>query len=426
MKPRDILYIVLIVILIVFSGRFSAIDRAYSSVRITRLEKDETKSGKLALKYANEYDKTIATVLFGNDFVNILASSLASLLSKDLLEPVIGSIGSFVRSRILLIVLLIFGEITPKALAKTNSFGFSKFFSYFVKVLRIIFFPFVFFVTKRDQGIVFLLTRRQPKDDLTASDDELDNRVDAIQKEGIFDSDKSELLHNSIEFKDTACYEVRTPRVKIIGIDLERDRSKFLVNPDRFRYSRVIVFAHDLDHIVGYIPRKKLLQALIQNDKDYKKLIQPISSVPRTRVISQAMELRKEKKEHILVVRDEYGGTEGIITREDILEEVVGEIWDESDEVETRIRPLKEKDLYLVRGNINIDDFLDFFGLDPDELKDDYSTLSGFLNNELERFAKVGDVISYKNLIISVKKTTQYTVDLCLVKAYPKEEDEEE
>ena len=143
-------------------------------------------------------------------------------------------------------------------------------------------------------------------------------------------------------------------------------------------------------------------------------------------MISQAMELRKEKKEHILVVRDEYGGTEGIITREDILEEVVGEIWDESDEVETRIRPLKEKDLYLVRGNINIDDFLDFFGLDPDELKDDYSTLSGFINNELERFAKVGDVISYKNLIISVKKTTQYTVDLCLVKAYPKEEDEEE
>lgn len=113
----------------------------------------------------------------------------------------IGSIGSFVRSRILLFVLLIFGEITPKALAKTNSFGFSKFFSYFVKVLRIIFFPFVFLVTKRDQGIVFLLTRRQPKDDLTASDDELDNRVDAIQKEGIFDSDKSELLHNSIEFK---------------------------------------------------------------------------------------------------------------------------------------------------------------------------------------------------------------------------------
>ena len=137
MKPRDILYLVLIVILIVFSGRFSAIDRAYSSVRITRLEKDETKSGKLALKFANEYDKTIATVLFGNDFVNILASSLASLLSKDLLEPVMGSIGSFVRSMILLIVLLIFGEISPKALAKTNSFGFSKFFAYFVKVLRI-------------------------------------------------------------------------------------------------------------------------------------------------------------------------------------------------------------------------------------------------------------------------------------------------
>ena len=142
-------------------------------------------------------------------------------------------------------------------------------------------------------------------------------------------------------------------------------------------------------------------------------------------VISQARELRKEAKEHILVVRDEYGGTEGIITREDILEEVVGEIWDESDEPEALIRPLKEENLYLVRGNRNIDDFLSTFGLDPDSLKDDYSTLSGFINSELERFAKVGDVIEYKNLRIRVKKTTQYTVDVCLVKVLPKQEDEE-
>ena len=380
MKPRDILYLVLIIVLLLFSAAFSAIDRAYSSVRISRLEKDSSKSGKLALKQAKDYDSTIAAVLFGNDFVNILSSSLASLLSKDLLEPVLGDAGGLVMSLILFVVLLTFGEITPKAVAKNHSFGLSKISAYF---------------------------------------------VNAIQKEGIFDSDKSELLHKSIEFKDTACYEVRTPRVKIIGIDLELNRSKFLINPDRFRYSRVIVFRHDLDHIVGYIPSKKLLQALIENEKDYQKLIQPITSVPRTRVISQAREIRKKKKEHILVVRDEYGGTEGIITREDILEEVVGEIWDESDEIERAIRPLKEKDLYLVRGSINIDDFLDFFGIDPDELKDDYSTLSGFINNELERFAKVGDVIRYKNLEINVKKTTQYTVDLCLVRLLPVEEEEE-
>lgn len=425
MKPRDILYLVLIIVLLLFSAAFSAIDRAYSSVRISRLEKDSSKSGKLALKQAKDYDSTIAAVLFGNDFVNILSSSLASLLSKDLLEPVLGDAGGLIMSLILFVVLLTFGEITPKAVAKNHSFGLSKISAYFVKVIGYLFFPIVFVVTKRDSFLVSLATKGNVKDGSVASDDELDNRVDAIQKEGIFDSDKSELLHKSIEFKDTACYEVRTPRVKIIGIDLELNRSKFLINPDRFRYSRVIVFRHDLDHIVGYIPSKKLLQALIENEKDYQKLIQPITSVPRTRVISQAREIRKKKKEHILVVRDEYGGTEGIITREDILEEVVGEIWDESDEIERAIRPLKEKDLYLVRGSINIDDFLDFFGIDPDELKDDYSTLSGFINNELERFAKVGDVIRYKNLEINVKKTTQYTVDLCLVRLLPVEEEEE-
>ncbi len=425
MKPRDYLYLGLILLLILFSAIFSGTDRAYSSVRLSRLAKDTSGSGKLAYRYAKDYDKTIATILFGNDFVNILASSLASLLSKDVLEPHLGDRGSFVRSRILFVVLLVFGEITPKALSKSHSFGIAKFFAYFIKVCGILFFPFVYLVTKRDAFLVNLFVKRQPKDSGVASDDELDNRVDAIEKEGIFDSDKSELLHNSIEFKDTACYEVRTPRVKIVGIDLERDRSKFLINPDRFRFSRVIVFQHDLDHIVGYIKTRRLLQALIQNDKDYKKLILPINSVPRTRVISQAREMRKEAKEHILVVRDEYGGTEGIITREDILEEVVGEIWDESDEPEALIRPLKEENLYLVRGKRNIDDFLSTFGLDADNLKDDYSTLSGFINSELERFAKVGDVIEYKNLRIRVKKTTQYTVDVCLVKVLPKQEDEE-
>lgn len=424
MQTRDIIYLILLVILILLSGCFSGMDMAYSSLKPTRLENEKkTKRNQRTLKFAKDYDSTIATILFGNDFVNILSSSLASLFSKDVLEPIIGDIASTITSLALLVILLIFGEILPKAISKDHSYLIAEISSGFLAVLKIIFFPFVYPASKLTSFITNKLIGKTGKESVIASDDELENMVDEIEKEGIIDSDQSQLLHKSIDFKETNCYEIMTPRVRLFGYDIETTIETFLKNPNCFQYSRILVYKRDMDHILGYIPVKTLLRALVKGQKiDISSMTLPIISVPRTMMISSAMKLMKENHHHIAVVKDEYGGTEGIITMEDILEELVGELWDEDEKPETFITPLKIQNTYLVHGNTNIDDFLNTFHIDPDELENEFTTVSGFITHQEERFPKVGDVITYKNLQIQVIKMKKEVVDLAIVSYQPEED----
>ncbi|MFA6861557.1 MAG: hemolysin family protein [Bacilli bacterium] len=431
MSGQDIGYLVIIIVCLVLSALFSLLDMAFSSVKLSRLEREADKGNlksKKALAFAKNYDETIATVLFGNDFVNILASSLASLLGKDLLEPLVGDFYSTLSSLILLLVLLIFCEILPKAIGNMLSYSISRHSVNIVSVFRIIFFPIVYPVNKLISKFTSHLAEKAGPESQVASDPELEQMVDEIKKEGIIDSEQSELLHRSLDFKETSCYEIMTPRIKVFGYDIETPFDDFLKEKDCFKHSRIIVFKKNMDHVIGYIPVKNLLKVLVQEKKpEVNKLTLPVVSVPRTMMISSALELMKHAKHHIAVVKDEYGGTEGIITMEDILEELVGDMWDEVDDPQQYIQPLKEKDTYLVDGPLNIDDFMNFFGIDPDKLSDDYSTVSGFILNQLGRFAKVGDEVKFENLDFKVVRVTEYTVALVKVKAYPKpDEDEEE
>ncbi len=429
MAIKDIVYIILLIVLIILSGCFSGMDMAFSSVKLSRLESEAEQGDKRsakALKFAADYDSTIANILFGNDFVNILASSIATLLSKDILEPVIGDIASTITSLSLLFILLIFGEITPKVISKDHSYFLTKHSLGFLSVIKILFFPFVFPITKFTAFIANKFISKSGQESLVASDEELENMVDEIEKEGIIDSEQSELLHKSIDFKETNCYEIMTPRVKLFGYDIETDIDDFLKKPNCFSHSRIIVYKRDMDHIIGYIPVKTLLRALVKGEKvDIKAMTLPIVSVPRTMMISQAMMMMKENHHHIVLVKDEYGGTEGIITMEDILEELVGELWDEDEKVEKSITPLKIANTYLVHGDTNIDDFLNEFNIDPDELDDEFTTVSGFITHQEERFPRVGDVITYKNLQIQVIKMKKEIVDLAVVHFEPINEEDE-
>ena len=428
MATIDIVYIVLLVVLIILSGCFSGMDMAYSSVKISRLENEANngdKKSQRAFKFASDYDSTIATILFGNDFVNILASSIATLFAKDVLEPLIGDIASTITSLVLLFILLVFGEITPKAVSKDHSYAITRLSARFLSVLKIIFFPFVYPNSKLTSFISKKFVNKTGNESLVASDEELENMIDEIQKEGIIDSDQSDLLHKSIDFKETNCYEIMTPRVKLFGYDIETPIEEFLKSPDCFDYSRIIIYKRDMDHILGYVPVKTLLRVLVKGEKvDINSMTLPILSVPRTMMISTAMMMMKETRHHIVLVKDEYGGTEGIITMEDILEELVGELWDEDEEPEKLITPLKIADTYLVHGDANIDDFLNTFDLDPDELDDEFTTVSGFITHQEERFPKVGDVITYKNLHIQVIKMKKEVVDLAIVQYELNEEEE--
>ena len=426
MKTIDIVYIILILVLAILSFLFSAADMAYSSVNRRRLEAHALKGdskAKQALEYANNYDETIASILFGNDFSNVLLSSLGALLGRDLLAEHLGEdLASTISSVSLLVFLLIFCEITPKNIASSHSFNLSKAFIPFMKTIKIIFFPFVWPSSHLATLLSKLVVRNSADEDPLATDEELEAMVNTIEEEGIIDEEQSELLYRSIDFKETSCYEVMTPRVNVFGYDTDEPFEQFLKNKEAFHHSRIIVYKGNIDHILGYIPVKTLLRELVKGKKvTYEDVLLPIVNVPRTMMISSAMALMKKNKHHIAIVRDEYGGTEGIITLEDILEELVGEMWDEKDHPTNDIRKGERRNSYYVNGAMNIDDFYNEMGLDPDKLlPDDYTTVSGWIIDHLGRFAIVGDTFRINNIYVKVTSVSQFTVKEAFIRIIKK------
>lgn len=420
----DWIYLVSLIILLFLSAIFSAMDMAYSSVSTLRLEAAGRAGDLRAQKAwvnATEYEKTISTVLFGNDFVNILASSLATVLGGNLLAKHVGDgMAATISSIILLVLLLIFGEIIPKAIAKSHSFKMSRHFNSFLSVCYVIFFPFVFSANFIAKWVSKPLLKKTNEESNLATDEELQEMVDEIESEGIIDEKDSELLHNSIEFKETSAYEIMTPRVDVVGYDIDSSFSSFLKTPRIFVHSRIPVYSGSLDNVLGYLPVKSLLRALaLDKDVEYEDFMLPINSVPRTMNISAILLLMKKTRHHIALVRDEYGGAEGIITLEDILEELVGEMWDEQDKIKEDIVAIG-KNTFRVNGKTNIDDFFDRFLLDDKHLDDDYSTVSGWINDKLEKFAQVGDRLRFERIDLTVTEADEFTVEEAIVKFHPR------
>lgn len=422
-----VLYSIIIVICIILSSMFSAMDMSYSSVNRLKLKRHASrgeKSAKRALFYVDNYDTTIASILFGNDFVNILASSIASLLGIAIFTENGWNVAnaSTVADLFLLVVLLILGEIIPKELAKSHSFKLSKFFVPVVGIIRIIFFPFVYPTSKFATAITSPLIEAAPEEEAVATDEELQAMVDQIEREGIIDEDQKELLSKSIDFKETSCYEIMTPRVKVFAYDIETPFEDFLKHEEAFKHSRIPVYKENLDHIIGFIPVKTLLRRMVKegNKVDINKVLLPLISVPRTMTISFVMAMMKETHNHIVVVRDEFGGTEGILTLEDILEELVGEMWDETDIIDDDVKKTNKRNIYIVKGRMNISDFFNRFSMDDEELNDDYSTVTGWINDRLEKFATVGDKLKHGTIELIVTKATEFTVEECSVHYFPR------
>lgn len=428
MNIRDVLYLVLLFLLIVSSSLYSGLDMAYSSVRLSRLE-SEAKRGDVKSRKAYEravnYDNTIADILFGNDFVNILSSSIASLLADDLLAPYIGEAASTVSSLVLLVILLIFGEITPKLIARNHSYAIVRNSIYFLSFIEIIFFPFVCPLNTLAKKISGRFVEKAGKESVIASDEELDSMIDEIQKEGIIDQEKSRLLHNSIDFKEISAYQIMTPRVLIHGYDSDTDLEDFLKKENCFAYSRIIVYKHDSDHVQGYILSRELLSLLVQGKKvNIRELLKPLPSVPRTMSLSSVLELLSKDNKRIALVKDEFGGTDGIITFEDILEEMVGELYDEDDKEEKQIRNSSVNNTFIAKGRTNMEDIIDFFKLNPGDFSKDYSTFSGFLTSRLGRFPKQNDIVVFKSLRIQVIEVKDNVVLTSLVQVSPTKEEE--
>lgn len=410
--------IVSIVILIVLSATFSMTDIVYATVnqlRLKKLVKRGSKTARIALKFAENYNDTLTTALFCNNLVNIAATSLAAVLAtQTLCLTSLGEEGgTTLMSLILLLILLIFGEILPKVIGRAFSYRLSLALAYPIKVLKIIFFPLVFVLSKFGQLIAKPFIRK--KVDEAISNEELQEMVETIEDEGVIDEDQSELISNAIEFKDTEAHEIMTPRVDMRCIDIDDDINMILKDDSIFKHSRIPVYENTPDNIIGILPTKALLRRLLAHESiDIRALMVEPYFVPGTMGISEILEKMKSSKNHIVVVKDEYGGTDGILTMEDILEELVGDMWDEMDTPKELYKKIN-RNSYEVDGSMNIDDLFGLFNVNmPSDA--DYETLNGFIVDKLERFAKTNDEFYFDRLYFKVISVEEFTVDKVLVK----------
>jgi len=401
---------IVIVLLVLCSGFFSACDIVYATVNQLRLKKDVSKgqkSAKLALKFAETYDTTITTILFANNLVNILASSLGAVLCLEIFNRAYYS--TTVSTVSLLLLIVTFGEILPKVIGRAYSYKLSKLFAWVIYCLRIILFPFIFVCTKIGQFFARIFIKKD-KNDNEISNEELEEIVEAVEEDGVIDSDQSELIKSTIAFKETEAHEIMTPRVDMYAINIEDDLRILIKDNEFFKHSRIPVYKETIDNIVGILPIKALLRKILAGEKyDIESLLVPVKFVPDAMGISELLENMKESKVHVAIVVDEFGGTDGIITMEDILEELVGEMYDEMDKVNTMYKKVK-RNQYVINGDMNINDFFEMFNIDkPDNC--DYTSVGGWVIDKLERFAKVGDEFAYNKLRVEVTKVDKFTVE---------------
>lgn len=424
---ENLVYIILLVVCLILSGFFSSSELAYTLVNKLRLKKESEEGNKrssLALKITEDYDRTVTAILFGNNLVNIASSSLATTIVINLFaenNAISDETAATLSSLIVLVFLIIFGEVIPKNLGTTKSYQLSKLYAWPIEILKYVFFPITVSISGLVKGIVHILPKKD-EEEPSVTDEELIEMVDTIEEEGLIDEETGELLKSAIDFTDTDVYEIMTPRVDLFAFNIEDDISELITDRELFLYSRIPVYEESLDNIIGVLSTKVLLKEYLKGNKiNVRRLMREPMFVHKSKSISSLLEDLKKERQHMAIIKDEFGGTMGIVTMEDIVEELVGDIWDESDKIEEDFIE-KEEGVYIVDGSMNIDDFFDLVGFE-DEYETDYTTVSGFVTEILERFAHVGDTFDFANFTVTVLEAEEFTVEKVKVEIEEKEEE---
>ena len=418
-------YWVIVAVCSVFSMFFSAADMVYGMVdrdRLERVKGKKEKRAKLALKIANDYEISISAILLGNNIVNIFASSIVTLIGISLSKNT--ELATTITTIIFTTFIIIFCEFIPKAFAKRFNFFLALLFAY-----PVIFFKYLFFILVWPIAMLFKLFgklfAKKSKEEDQIDEDVLTEMADSLEEEGILEENEAELLRSAIDLNDIEAYEIMTPRVDVFAIDVEDDINELIRDKEIFKHSRIPVYKETIDNIVGILPIKSLAKKLLAGEKVddlllmcYKPLV-----VPRNHQILDVLKEFKEQKIHIAVVIDDYGGTEGIVTMEDILEEIVGDIFDEDDEIEEEYIE-KGHGVYIVDGTMNIDDFFELIEYD-EEVETDYTTVGGFCQDILDRFAKTNDEFDFAHYHFKVLEADEFTVEKLRVEDIEYEDEKE-
>lgn len=394
--------IVVLVILVILSAYFSATETAFSSLNRIRI-KNSANAGnsraKLVLHLSEHYDKLLSSILIGNNIVNITMASIATVLFVELYGQ---EMGATVSTIVITMVVLIFGEISPKSLAKESPEKVAMMSAPILRVLIFILAPlnFLFVVWKKVLTKLFKVTKDQ-----TITEDELLIMVEEAENEGGINEHQSELIQNAIEFNELDAYDVLTPRVDVEAIEIDSTKEEIRQMFLETGFSRLPVYDDSMDKIVGVLNQKDFHNYILNTEKNVSEYVKPVVFIAGTVRIANLLKKMQKAKTHIAVVVDEYGGTEGIVTMEDIIEELVGEIYDEHDEITTQEIIEMQDGTYRVLCSANLEKMFDYFDME-DEFRD-VTTVNGWVVIELDKIPEPGDSFRYKNLNVVVTKAEE-------------------
>ncbi|WP_130869673.1 HlyC/CorC family transporter [Intestinimonas massiliensis (ex Afouda et al. 2020)] len=412
----SITMILILVVLVILSAYFSATETAFTSLNRIRL-KSKADSGNrraaLALRLVDQYDNLLSTILVGNNIVNLSASSLATVFFTEGLRLQNGAV---ISTAVITIVVLVFGEVSPKSLAKEYPESFAMFSAPMMRVLMVILTPvnFLFSLLKK------LLSKVVHKaDDSGITEEELVTMVDQAESEGGLDQHESKLIRSAIEFNDMEVDEILTPRVDIVAVEDTDSMEDIAQAFAESGYSRLPVYHEDIDDIVGVIHEKDFHAARYRGMDDIKSIMGPMLYTTGNTKISELLRILQREKAHMVVVVDEYGGTEGLVTLEDIVEELVGEIWDEHDEVIEEFKK-QEDGSYLISCSADLTDLFDLFSIKGEC---DANTISGWVMEQIGRIPEEGDHFTSDGLDVTVTKVDHRRVLEIRVVVLPQEEE---
>lgn len=396
--------LVIIIGCIIMSAYFSATETAFSSlnrIRIKNMAEKGNKRAGLVLKLSENYDGLLSTILIGNNIVNIASASLATVIFVKLLGD---EAGASISTVVTTIVVLIFGEVSPKSIAKESPEQFAMFSAPFLNAFMVLLTP-ANYLFKQWKKLLSLLIRTSGDSGIT--EEELLAIVEEAKQDGGIDEQEGSLIKSAIEFTELEAMDIATPRVDVTGIPVDADREEIAAVFGETGYSRLPVYKDKIDDIIGIIYQKDFYNQVYRGVCGVEAIVRPALYVAKSKKINVLLKELQKNKMHIAVVIDEFGGTMGIVTLEDILEELVGEIWDEHDVVVQEIEKISDQE-YLVLGNTSVEKLFEELGAEEEF---ESFTVSGWVMELAERIPEEGDVLYYENMTITVMKMKDRRVE---------------
>jgi putative hemolysin len=418
--------IAICVVLLLLSAFFSSTETAFSSVskiRLKNLADNGNKKAKTALYVAERYSKALTTILVGNNIVNIANSALATVFFVNIFGEAQGTVISTV---VITIVVLIFGEVLPKNIAIDNAEKICITFAPVLKFLMVLLTP-LSIILMGINKLYKKLARNSNHQEPSVTEDELKYIIESIEEEGVLEQQESELVQSALEFDEKTAEEILTPRVDMVAIDIDDPVEEITELVLKERYSRIPVYRDNIDKIIGVLHTRDYLEALVNNNEkpNIEAMLQPAHFIYKTKKLSALLADFKYNKIHLAVVTDDYGGILGIVTMEDLLEQIVGEIWDEDEEVEKMSLKISDNK-YEVSGDMPISDMLELFDKPTKYIETESNSVGGWALEQLANIPEPGEQFTYKELEITIREVLDQRILSMIIVYTPSETEEDE